>query len=539
MPYIIRDYNSNNVRLTIGDGTVNNSTSLNLIGKNVSNFGALQNENFLYLLENFSNTSPPLNSINGQLWYDTNNLNYNNQGVWNSLAVISTDQSASQPGALYLNTVSNQLYINTGTGFSLVGPEGVPGYPTTRMISTLLEGTDLSLNPVIEMTVNGEVLAVVSNNNFFVNYTNSIPGISYVNRGITFKNSTSNDVPINGVITRSYLSTTATNIAGGGTGSLPYQSSQGNTSLLPIGSTGTILTSSETGPQWTNINSISVENAVNLSGGNQGDLLYQSSSGNTSFLNLGNQNYILTAGISGPTWSNPSTISVTSSTNAVYAISAGSAGTSTYAAQSFRSYRADSISWSGVTTTPTTIAGYGITDAITPSTVANFIVNTATMVVNRIGIDNSTYGSVHGQWSLESGSTFYATYADLAEKYMPDSEYLPSTVLVFGGDEEVTISDKPMDTSVAGIISTNPAYGMNKDLEGGVYIALAGRVPCKVIGPIKKGDLLVTSKVRGVATAVANISVAGASVGSLIGKAISDYEDSLNVGIIEVMVKSN
>ena len=70
MPYIIKDFNSSNVRLVIADGTVDNSTSLNLVGKNVSNFGALQNENFLYLLENFSNSSSPPNPVNGQLWYD-------------------------------------------------------------------------------------------------------------------------------------------------------------------------------------------------------------------------------------------------------------------------------------------------------------------------------------------------------------------------------------------------------------------------------------------------------------------------------------
>ena len=147
----------------------------------------------------------------------------------------------------------------------------------------------------------------------------------------------------------------------------------------------------------------------------------------------------------------------------------------------------------------------------------------------------TTPGTVTGAWSLSAGSTFQATYsADLAEYYMGDKEYVSGSVLVFGGDEEVTTSNTANDTRVAGIVSTNPAYIMNshlKEKSNSVCIALQGRVPCKVVGKIKKGDLLVTSGISGVATA-ATVDV---KIGSVIGKSLENY-DSDHIGMVEVAV---
>ena len=118
----------------------------------------------------------------------------------------------------------------------------------------------------------------------------------------------------------------------------------------------------------------------------------------------------------------------------------------------------------------------------------------------------------------------------MAEKYLPDAEYAPGTVLIFGGDKEVTSSTLANDRKVAGVVSTNPGHMMNSGLEGGVYIALTGRVPCRVIGTIKKGDLMVTSDIPGVAMANND-----PKMGTVIGKALEDY-DSQEVGLIEVVV---
>ena len=78
----------------------------------------------------------------------------------------------------------------------------------------------------------------------------------------------------------------------------------------------------------------------------------------------------------------------------------------------------------------------------------------------------------------------------MAEKYLTDEEYEVGTVVMIGGDKEVT-KCQPGFRSI-GVVSENPAFMMNKDLEGGTYIALKGRVPVKVIGPVRKGDRLVS-----------------------------------------------
>lgn len=96
------------------------------------------------------------------------------------------------------------------------------------------------------------------------------------------------------------------------------------------------------------------------------------------------------------------------------------------------------------------------------------------------------------------GTATAAQYADLAEKYLPDADYEVGTVMVIGGEKEITAST--WGQRAIGVISANPAFMMNKDLEGGVYVALKGRVPVKVSGAVKKGDRLIASN-NGVATA--------------------------------------
>ena len=90
-----------------------------------------------------------------------------------------------------------------------------------------------------------------------------------------------------------------------------------------------------------------------------------------------------------------------------------------------------------------------------------------------------------------NGTATAARYADLAEKYLPDAEYEAGTVVCIGGEKEVTASS--WGKRAIGVVSTNPAFMMNTDLEGGTYIALKGRVPVKVIGRIHKGDSLIAA----------------------------------------------
>jgi len=125
-----------------------------------------------------------------------------------------------------------------------------------------------------------------------------------------------------------------------------------------------------------------------------------------------------------------------------------------------------------------------------------------------------------------------ALYADLAENYLADATYEVGSVLIFGGEQEVTVTRMKDDTRVAGVVSEKPGYLMNAGAEGDFVtaIALQGRVPVNVVGIVKKGDLLVTASVPGYA--IVNNS---AKVGTVIGKALQAKDDP-GYGTIEAVV---
>ena len=146
------------------------------------------------------------------------------------------------------------------------------------------------------------------------------------------------------------------------------------------------------------------------------------------------------------------------------------------------------------------------------------------------GLETDTNLSYNPSTNLLSTTATQAQYADLAEKYSSDQEYEPGTVVMFGGDAEVTISEEKTKR-VAGVVSSLPAYLMNSHMEGTtVDVALQGRVQCKVCGPITKGDMLVSCDKPGCAKADNN-----PQMGQVIGKALENY-NSPDIGMIEVVV---
>jgi hypothetical protein len=130
------------------------------------------------------------------------------------------------------------------------------------------------------------------------------------------------------------------------------------------------------------------------------------------------------------------------------------------------------------------------------------------------------------------GTATKAYYADLAENYVGDTDYEPGTVLVFGGMEEVTHSTMRNDARVAGVVSTNPAHLMNSELKADyvVAVALQGRVPCKVVGFVKPGDMIVASDTPG-----HGIANADPKIGTVIGKAVKG-KNTDGKGMIEIVV---
>ena len=121
--------------------------------------------------------------------------------------------------------------------------------------------------------------------------------------------------------------------------------------------------------------------------------------------------------------------------------------------------------------------------------------------ITPFGNANVDLGTASNQFNVVYAQASRALYADLAEKYTADAEYEPGTVVVFGGEQEITTTDIPGDTRVAGAISTEPAYIMNSG-SAGLEVALRGKVPVKVVGTVYKGDLLVTSYEQGYACAI-------------------------------------
>jgi len=146
---------------------------------------------------------------------------------------------------------------------------------------------------------------------------------------------------------------------------------------------------------------------------------------------------------------------------------------------------------------------------------------------------NGSVGNLTVSGKLSATATS-AQYADLAELYATDTNYDPGVVVIFGGDAEITQSTTDHDPRVAGVISTNPAYLMNTQWPIGTYhpVALTGRVPCQVQGPVTKGQVLVTGTEPGTAMALDPTKF---QPGVVIGKSLENITDN-SVQTIEVAV---
>jgi hypothetical protein len=217
----------------------------------------------------------------------------------------------------------------------------------------------------------------------------------------------------------------------------------------------------------------------------------------------------------------------------------------------------------GLTSKPTTTAAFASSTAgnvyagqlmLANSTVSTSTSTGALIVAGGVGIGGKAYiggevtvtgsivptanltynlGSVSSWWSTFYGVSTQAKYADLAENYQADKAYAPGTVVMFGGAAEVTQAD--VETrAVAGVVSTNPAHLMNGGLTGTnvVPVALQGRVPCNVIGPVRKGDLMISAGF-GYAKSSDN-----PQIGQVIGKALCDFP-SATKAVIEIVVGRN
>lgn len=454
MPYSINRYNGTEITV-VEDGTIDNTLDIKLIGKNYAGYGEVQNENFVHLLENFAGTTAPPRPISGQVWFDSSSkkLKFNDGTNWRTTGgaeVAATPPSGLTTGDFWFKTSTNQLFAWSGSSYVLVGPQAVPGSGTTQMRSSSVLDVSAVSHPIIEAIVDDQTIYIISASEFTLDSTaNPITGFSNIKQGLT--------LCYTGV---SGVTTTDHKYWGTASNSLKLNGRDASEFLLADSARNFDDNGFTVGDQ--NDLVVFVDNGVNpIIRNSVGDtIMFQtvvSSTIRTPLMLQGNN------------------------------IVPGTDGTSDIGSASFKYGTVYANSFNGVASQADSLNVGGSYRNASVSAGINTI-------AARDGSGNLTA-------TVFQGTATQARYADLAEKYLADTEYEVGTVVSVGGEKEVTASTQG-DLAI-GAVSANPAYMMNSELEDGTYIALKGRVPVKVVGAVKKGDRLVASN-NGCAVAVAS-----------------------------------
>jgi len=495
MPYTVNKSNSSASpnSYTVQDGVVNTQTDLSFIGKGYAGYGESIAENFLQLLENFSNPTAPTKPIQGQLWWDSTNSKlqvYNGtafQTAGGSAPYQSEAPSGLSRGDIWIDSDTGQMYFYNGTSSVLVGPASSTGTTNGFTYDNILDSADASQN-VTKLFNDGNLIAIISEDTFTPKV--SITGFSSIKKGITlttaiadvkFQGTASDADALGGVAAANFLRSNVNDTTSGTLGVV-------NDSGFTVGADSDLsLTVDGTGAIMSNtVQDTDITFKVNDGGATTTVMTID---GSESRIGIGTATPTTKLEVSGTT-------------------------TSTAFAGPLTGNVAGNLTSSGANTMGTlTMAGTLTSKAIVPDTNLSY----------DIGSSTKKYNTVYAKATS-------AQYADLAEIYETDSTYDVGTVMIFGGEKEVTQSTISNDTRVAGVISENPAYLMNNKSEGQA-IALVGKVKCKVHGTISKGDLLTTCEEHpGCAK-----TTTSPALGSIVGKAMEDKaSDGESVILISV-----
>jgi hypothetical protein len=507
MPYQIDRYNGTPL-VTVDDGTISNEkTTLKLVGKNYAGYGEIQNENFVFLMENFANAAPPANYLSGQIWFDSFNrkLKFNDGNQWRTTGgaeIGPTPPTGLTTGDFWWNTTSKQLYQYDGISeFILIGPQAVPGAGQTILESVSVIDTDGNSHAIIKAIVDGTTIFIFSKDTFTLDSTiNPITGFSYIKQGITLVNTNTNGI-----------TSTADRFWGTGSDSDRLGGFLAEAYVFSLNAVfeGTA----------------SFDDA-GYTVGNDGDLSVYIQGGTVPTIENTQTNRIVFKVKDGLV--TKSTVQVLGSAvnpglNLTYDL--GELANPTFGDLRWRNIYCGAIyadDFYGGTF-------HGEVDGVAQKADTLKYARASTTDKYRSATDEATANSIvarDGSGNFAAGIidaiSTRAQYADLAERYEADKDYEPGTVVVFGGEKEITVTEELSDYRVAGVVSTAPAYLMNvsEETESFLPIALRGKVPVKVVGHVKKGDILITSGVAGYAVSAEDGRQVSAA--SIVAKSIED-----------------
>lgn len=447
MAYNINRYNGA-LLVAVVDGTLNTSaTSLGLVGKNYAGYGEIQNENFVHLLENFSNVSPPTSPLSGQLWYDSVNkkLKFYTGTQWKTTGgseISLTQPSGLSEGDFWWDSNNQQLYVFNGITFVLVGPARA-GSGITEMVSKEIFDISDNLKSIILATVEDNIVAVISPETFTAkNPSVDLPGFNgYLKRGITLVGTNSNGIADSSLEDQPRFWGKASDSDRLG-GKLPSE----------------FVTQDQIADtNYQDGITIKDDFRIYIDTLSRAVLEHRNkASSKIIFTTTNSSNALVTPVI-------VDQVGLTPGINNEYDL-----GTTT-----FKWKNVHATEFKGLATSALSLR-VGSSDLIGATT------ETANTVAARDADGNL-------RANLFVGIATSARYADLAEKYTTDKEYPVGTLLSIceHGDHELEAATK--SSVVIGTISENPAYLMNAEADGQA-VALKGRVPVRVVGSVKKGQ---------------------------------------------------